>query len=1244
MFVHVEQMIRFVGEGRRFEQLLHDLIRHEAVTCNIPQQTIHWDDRVNVPDGGRDIVCEEGSSNRERFYLPVTKAIWSAKSGKDGLSATQLEKEIVDHPKVISHLRDGGTYVWCTVLPASQDGREALQIRGAEVAERCGFDKGQIVFIFRDTLFKWLKDYPGLVRVYLEPPMQAKRLDQWRRLDVDYDVDWVNFGARSDFIERIKDHFLSQHSKPMLYITGRSGIGKTRATLQACLSNPVLHSVLYYETVDAFYHDEAFYDSSGECAAFVVIDDVQISEWDKLHRRMGSFSRRLRIVAIGPTIVGGTTGYDEILEVSVPESSHVMEVIKVSNPEIPDEDVKWLANQCDHDLRLALLLSSIYLRDPYLRNPLSRVQHVWDRVIHCFAPDLGDTEKFKELYEILCLCLDIGNRDEHRIELTYIASYFQKRETDFDRAMDMAIKCRLGRQQGRFFEASPAALARWLFEERAWPLIRNNASAFVEGIPTERMRRRLFERGQESSECTGMEVSSALAEWFRTRFPIPSLSAIFDRDSSRIFLSYAELNPMVGLTWLKEAVVHCSPADLEMFDGNPDGSGGWRGRRQVVWLCEHLSYFEEYFWDCEEILFNLACHETEPDIGNNSIATWSGLFLPIFSWSTIPFLSRFEFLLRRLRHAAEKEEEFVLRAAIGTLDIPSGRISPPRTVGGRLVPEEVRPKTYEELYTLQNQAGEQLLQVIKEEVDPLRKGRMARGIIPSLSLFVRHGCLTALRALFLDFPRESDIVRILRGELDQYRRQLSFLKAHGKLNVNDDVLKKLISWYQELEPASLEGRIKEITQGFVWGHYYSSDSETGMREEYGALARDTLRQVDVLDDLDEWFHDADQNSLSFFGYYLGLEDSQLVLLGRMVQMIERTVHEVLVSGYMRGMVVRNGTLEGSVSAALDDLLDEHPEYVSKVTLSGDYSVSGLERLKKSLVLADPETRPSLLFIEFGREPWCDFIDEETKIELLDLLWVLYEGGDDYAIKISIDLAARWYQEFAEIASESVSQKVLILLTTAMHSDAAYQLRNWDSLIRKLPRRYDAEAIRLYATALTARRPGHFKDVGLEGLVDYAKTSPHAVMEAVGSKMLNPETRPFFFIDVYRDLFESIGLSVIKEWAKVVGEEGVVAMARHLASPGPVESDPTFVPPLTKWVLSEFEHSDRVFSSFCTGRYSFKVWCGNELEEYQVELQKQLRPYFQHELRRVREWAEYERSWIASMIREDEKYSQEYERL
>lgn len=94
----------------------------------------------------------------------------------------------------------------------------------------------------------------------------------------------------------------------------------------------------------------------------------------------------------------------------------------------------------------------------------------------------------------------------------------------------------------------------------------------------------------------------------------PDLSLLAEREKSRVFQAWAEMDPHRGLSWLRKAAESATDGDVRQLSGEPDGSGGWRGRRQVVWLCEHLACFAEHFWDCEAILFRLAQVETEKSI------------------------------------------------------------------------------------------------------------------------------------------------------------------------------------------------------------------------------------------------------------------------------------------------------------------------------------------------------------------------------------------------------------------------------------------------------------------------------------------------------------------------------------------------------------------------------------------------------------------------------------------------------
>src|SRR6266542_1745856 len=330
-----------------------------------------------------------------------------------------------------------------------------------------------------------------------------------------------------------------------------------------------------------------------------------------------------------------------------------------------------------------------------------------------FQLEIGNIGNFRDLYEILSMCLDVGNLNETRGELEHLASYFGKSTAELDRAIDQACVIGLGRQQGRFFEAAPRALARRVFERWGWGRIRNNALPFFSSLPTERLQRRFIERIQECDQHTRDEASTVLAAWLQVRFPTTDLTLISDREPSRVFAEYAETYPLGGLRWLKQAVEQASPEQLLAFDGKSVFGGGWRGRRQIVWLCQALAQFPEHFWECEAILFRLGQYETEEKVANNSLRVWQGLFKPLLSSTPLPFDVRWQLLMKRLAETTDRQLPLIITAAMKALnesvdDFVTGS-GLPEKVGGRSAPPMWRPDNYGELYNMASAAAVQII-------------------------------------------------------------------------------------------------------------------------------------------------------------------------------------------------------------------------------------------------------------------------------------------------------------------------------------------------------------------------------------------------------------------------------------------------------------------------------------------------------------------------------------------------------
>jgi hypothetical protein len=162
------------------------------------------------------------------------------------------------------------------------------------------------------------------------------------------------------------------------------------------------------------------------------------------------------------------------------------------------------------------------------------------------------------------------------------------------------------------------------------------------------------------------------------------------------------------------------------------------------------------------------------------------------------------------------------------------------------------------------------------------------------------------------------------------------------------------------------------------------------------------------------------------------------------------------------------------------------------------------------------------------------------------------------------------------------------------------------------------------------------------LEQLATNYPNEVMEAVGAQALHSINKNSFFLRSYRGLFESIGLDTVRRWIQRVGAQGAQAIARHVFSPSPTADDPVYVPPLTEWLLTEFEDDERMFNEFCVGRHASESYWGS-IGSYFIGVEEQMQPYLKHPLRRVREWAQYEISNAKGMIAWDKRHEDEFDR-
>lgn len=365
----------------------------------------------------------------------------------------------------------------------------------------------------------------------------------------------------------------------------------------------------------------------------------------------------------------------------------------------------------------------------------------------------------------------------------------------------------------------------------------------------------------------------------------------------------------------------------------------------------------------------------------------------------------------------------------------------------------------------------------------------------------------------------------------------------------------------------------------------------------------------------------------------------------MNKMILDGVNKELVGGYLSGLQSKNDVTNETLSAALETTLPKYPRYVAEVTLVGkDCSSEGFNRICEGLLLSDPKSEPSLLVPIVLQQGWSEFLTENKKIQLLALLLTLHDKGDRSAIKVAIDIIALWFSECDLIDSKQIVELSIRILTNALHGEVSFESWNWNHVVSKILESHIVDKIDLCVNALVNREVLSLKDEVLKTLIKEAPSYPVLVMEKLGERMTDGETRYLFMIDAYRGLFEAIGLEAIQLWLDDAGEEGAIAMARHLESPSPKETDAAYVPPVTEWILTEFENSDRVFREFCAGRNACSTFWRSELINLLETKKDTLKPYFYHPLRRIREWAKYELADLESLVKFGERIDAERERL
>ncbi|GAA4458907.1 ATP-binding protein [Novipirellula rosea] len=1214
----------FSGESAKAEQLVNSLLRSIGRKVGLGASDVDWDRRISVGDGGRDLIVHADLSHDGEAFLPQKKSYWSVKSGKDGLSKPTFRAEIRDHEQIQKWLVDGNTFVWCSLHDSTSDERQAIKDDVATLVDEFSgsFDAEQFEFRWIEEIAEAINLNPGVIFRHM-PDFAARfehlvSLDEWSRNDP-RQTDWVNFADREVIVSQIIDHFNSTGEANVLHIAGLSGIGKTRAVREACqrYSDQYAVDVLYcesYTELESRRHNLFRLFHADPRNALLVFDEVALEKCSDLDGQLASLHKSVRAVTICPSRRQPYTGNRQnICVMSEPaDAGEVYEVIKQNGLGLREELLRSVAARSAHDLRLALLLLKAVKDDPAgPQEIVGGVGAILDRILNLARLNDDDRAHLRRLYEAASCFVDIGIGGSVKNEIESIKEYFALTSENVRRSAPLAYRYGLSApsKSERYFEATPHALATMVFAEHCWDRIADDLDEFYSALP-DRLRKRFVDR---CNDCTGEireRVVAQLSHYFLGLLRDFSIEELEKTAAAKVVKSWVELDPVKGLAWLAGLCEKTSIDELINFSGD-SATGDYKGRRYVVWLCESLARFPEYFYQCERILFRLALAENEPRIGNNATKIWKNQFWSTLSQSAVSLEDRSRVILQRVATSSGKERELSIECGFEVLEAKSvGMIIPPAIVSGRLAPAPWRARTAEELRDLRVSFAKKFLQLrcsFSKDEQEFFDIQLSQRLMP----FVWLDLLSDVRAAVGNPTNETVSANLVSGI-----RWCAGAISHERYGEKGQATaQELRNWEEEIAPKELNERVRYWISQNPWDVGIESEENP-----YAKLAVDLLAEASLLNVFVPQFSEPRfiEGTLAL-AKECGKRDESKELSDRVRNWISKGESSIFVAGYLIGLQGQSG-LGSEWRSHLDESATHHPEYTANVTIYVDVSEIGFRRLMR--IVDSGYEEPSRIFAQLGYGGWLHSTTPEMQIEICKRLQIETASDDSYAASTALDLLYMWKLVDEKQLPATLHEFALHFLNKLAGGHVGYDAHKWMDVAESLVETHP-ETIAEFVLRLIVDRGGRATTETEQLDAILAKCAAHVpseVMQQLGKMLLSREQAAFFSLHRHEGLFESVGIDRLIQWLDDHGLNHLPDIASHLTSPSVDDAGNVQISSVLQWVFTEHEMNQEVFNGFLRGRSRVEVWWGDEKTK---GVRERMEPFLDHELRRVREWAAWE---------------------
>ncbi|BAU63003.1 hypothetical protein STA3757_03580 [Stanieria sp. NIES-3757] len=844
--------------------------------------------------------------------------------------------------------------------------------------------------------------------------------------------------------------------------------------------------------------------------------------------------------------------------------------------------VRLAADLCDQDSQIAAqgnITSVLGDTRTYLRNRLN------------------DDTKLRVI-EAISLFRKVGYRDEVREELDLLCEILK---LDRDNVLEIAQQLKdvpgYIAFAGRYLYITPEIIAQVSFEGAWKKWIQYDPPTFLDKIPQLLLDAFLNRVSTSSSE----EVRRIVGEFFQHWATQLQPTDLSDFSTVEKFIVLININPEDYLPQLANLVDRASKDELLKV------TGGYKGtRRSLVWLAEEMAAFPEFFSYAELILWKLALAETELNLANNATHIWQQLFRIFLSGTAVPFSERIDLLETRLFSETEEEINLALECLTKAFDTEGSRILGSPVVAGRIPPENWQPQTQAELKDCLDKALAVVLNAARSNIDYLQTGAL-KIAIDRLPALLTYGYLEQIKAIFSTDNISQEILVFLIRRLEDF------------LEFNSDASGEIQQWLQSLIPEDFHGKLIQAVGKSPWS-YSLRDNQKAWQQEINNLAQQLYEDRELLKSEMQWLTSPQAIMAENLGSAIGQYDVNADCLNIIMQSVADTEATGLARGYIVGLLSNHPQHNTVVNEWIDKFEIQTPIIAYELFRAGGNSTKAVER---ALKLVDTGS----LSLEYlgGFFPSLFSIEEFYEI-IKRLVSSVEKEKNEFVIKTAIKLIASRLQIDLQDSNESVLEESRIqnLIWNFLETTAQYirvESYKWDKILRSVAKFNIDKAVKIASLALLNQNSQQ-KMRAEEILIDLAKSHSNLVMQKVGEVILDDQYGWHFEIERYRSLIQNLPLDAIKQWLNSVGVIGARRIAKQLSLPYLDENSQPIVPPLTEFVLSEFEDDEETFRNFCISSHNLQTYIGNIASHKNKEAEI-ARNFLNYPLRRVREWATYE---------------------